>query len=94
VDRRLGRPRDRPDARGRAKFNIAIVCHRVGTYPPIGLALPTENARVAEPDVFQRQAAGGRCAFNLQDVVRLVGIVARLKKQSASAKENYVAKFK
>lgn len=34
----------------------------------------------AEPDVFQRQA-GGRCAFNLQDLVRLVGMVARLKKQ-------------
>jgi hypothetical protein len=34
----------------------------------------------AEPDEFRRQAAG-YCAFHLQDLVRLLGVVERLKRR-------------
>jgi hypothetical protein len=34
----------------------------------------------AEPDEFRRQAAG-HCAFHLQDLVRLLGVVERLKRR-------------
>jgi len=39
-----------------------------------------------EPDAFQRQAAG-RCAFMFSDLVRLTGLVARLKRRGGNPEE-------
>jgi hypothetical protein len=36
----------------------------------------------APPDAFRQQAAG-RCAFDLQDLVRLVGVVTRLTRRDS-----------
>jgi Family of unknown function (DUF5372) len=39
----------------------------------------------AEPDEFRRQAAG-QCSFHLQDLMRLVGVMERLKRRVAPRK--------
>jgi hypothetical protein len=36
----------------------------------------------AEADAFRRQAAG-QCAFHLQDLVRLLGVVERLRRRGS-----------